>query len=199
MTPQRLVLASASPRRRELLAGLGLAFEVRPADIDETPLRGERAVEMVARLALAKAAAVGRLGELTLAADSVVQVGERVLGKPHDAAAATEMLHALSGRTHTVCTGIALRLLDGDGEPRDAVTVVATDVTFDRLSDVDVAWYVDTGEPLDKAGAYGLQGIGARFVRSVVGSPTNVIGLPLAETVELAAGLGVDLATFRTP
>jgi septum formation protein len=193
----RLVLASASPRRRELLTGLGLVFDVQPAHIDETPLPGEEAAAMVARLARDKAAAVAAPARVTLAADSVVGIDGQLLGKPRDAAEATEMLRMLSGRTHVVSTGIAVAVVNGGEAPREAVAVVTTEVTFVALSDADVSWYVATGEPLDKAGAYGLQGQGARWVRSIAGSPTNVIGLPLPETVELAARLGIDLTRFR--
>jgi septum formation protein len=195
MTATRLVLASASPRRRDLLSDLGLAFEVRPTDVDETPYEGEPPDALVRRLATAKATAAGAAGELVLAADTVVSLGARVLGKPASAGEAREMLRSLSGRTHTVSTGVAARLVDGT--TNGAVVVVTTDVTFVDIDPADLDWYVRTGEPLDKAGAYGLQGLGARFVRRIDGSPTNVIGLPLAETAELVAGLGVDLLDFR--
>lgn len=198
MTALRFVLASGSPRRRELLAGLGLTFEVRPADIDETPGPGEPAADLVARLAHEKAAAVAGPDELVLGADSVVELEGRVLGKPVDRDDAVGMLQSLSGRTHTVHTGVAFHLDGGVAEARNAVAVVTTEVTFVDIPATDVAWYVGTGDPLDKAGAYGLQSIGGRLVRSIVGSPTNVMGLPLAETVDLAARLGVDLASFRS-
>lgn len=186
----RLVLASGSPRRQELLAGLGVAFTVRVADVDETPLPGEAVEPLVVRLAREKAAAVAEPGAVVLAADTMVSCEGRLLGKPVDAADATAMLRALSGRTHEVTTGVAVLA------EREATTAVVSRVTFVDLSDEDIAWYLATGEPFDKAGAYGLQGIGARFVRSIDGSPTNVIGLPLAETVEALAAAGHPLATF---
>ena len=197
MSDLRFVLASGSPRRRDLLAGLGLGFDVRPADIDETPDEGEPAGDLVARLAHAKARTVTRPHELALGADSVVELDGRILGKPRDRADAAHMLRSLSGRTHIVHTGVAFELDDGEGEPRSAMTVVTTAVTFVDIAADDIAWYVQTGDPLDKAGAYGLQSLGARLVRTIDGSPTNVMGLPLAETVDLAARLDVDLSQFR--
>jgi septum formation protein len=195
----RLVLASGSPRRRELLARLGLAPVVRPTDIDETPLPDEDPIALVRRLAAGKARAgsagpAGAAGvegrgdtEVVLAADTVVVLGAEVLGKPRDASDAAAMLRALSGRTHEVTTGVAVRSPAGE-----RVIHVTTAVTFRPLLDTEVGWYVATGEPLDKAGAYGLQGAGAVLVERVEGSDTNVIGLPLAETVELLRGAGLD-------
>jgi septum formation protein len=187
----RLVLASASPRRAELLARLGLAPEVRPADIDETPRPGEPASDLVVRLAGEKAAAAAARGdgdEVVLAADTTVVLGGRMLGKPVDRADAAATLRALSGHTHEVVTGLAV--LRGTISAVDRVT---TSVTFRRLTEAEIAWYVDTGEPDDKAGAYGLQGAGAVLVSAVSGSDTNVIGLPLAETVALLRDVGMDL------
>jgi septum formation protein len=185
------VLASASPRRAQLLARLGVSPEIRPAGIDESPRPDEPAADLVARLAGAKAAAAAGAGagdEVVLAADTVVVLGGRVLGKPADRADAAEMLGDLSGRTHEVVTGLAVQ--------RGAVCAVdrvTTAVTFRRLTPAEIAWYLDTGEPDDKAGAYGLQGAGAVLVSAVAGSDTNVIGLPLAETVALLRDVGVDL------
>jgi septum formation protein len=194
---ERLVLASSSPRRRELLTGLGLRFEARAPDIDERAQPGESAHRLVERLATEKAAAVAGTGEVVLAADSVVVIDDRILGKPADPAEAEAMLRLLSGRTHEVATGVAVAR-DG-GEPAAASAVVTSLVTFVDISDHELAWYVAGGEPFDKAGGYGLQGVGIRFVRAVEGSPSNVIGLPLVETFELAASIGVDLASFRGP
>lgn len=175
------MLASGSPRRADLLARLHLDPTRRPADIDETPLPDEPPERLVARLAAAKASAVaGGDDEVVLAADTVVAVDDRVLGKPRDADQAAEMLATLSGRTHRVITGIAVHR----GREHLAATVV-THVTFRELSVGEIAWYVSTHEPEDKAGAYGLQGAGAVLVERIDGSDTNVIGLPLAETVAL--------------
>lgn len=192
----RLVLASASPRRRILLEGLELAFEVRTADLDEEPLPEEQAEALAVRLAAEKAAAVARRGEVVIAADTVVAIDGTLLGKPVDPEDAARMLSLLSDRTHQVTTGVAVRVV-ADGEVREATTAVATDVRFVALDDPDIDWYVGTGEPMDKAGAYGLQGVGGHLIRSVSGSPTNVIGLPLAETIELAKRVGIDLRRFR--
>lgn len=189
-TGARLVLASASPRRQELLAGLGVAFTVRVADVDETPRPGEAVEPLVLRLAREKATAVAEPGDVVIAADTMVSCDGRLLGKPVDEDEAASMLRTLSGRTHEVTTGVVVVA------EREATTAVVSRVTFVDLRDEDIAWYLATGEPFDKAGAYGLQGIGARFVRSIDGSPTNVIGLPLAETVEALAAAGHPLATF---
>jgi septum formation protein len=186
-----LVLASASPRRAALLARLGIHPVIRPAEIDETPRDGESATDLVARLAGAKAAtsaARGTGNEAVLAADTVVVLDGRTLGKPFDRADAATMLRALSGRTHEVVTGLAVQC--GGIAALDRVT---TRVTFRRLSAAEVSWYVDTGEPDDKAGAYGLQGSGAVLVERIEGSDTNVVGLPLAETVSLLRDVGLDL------
>jgi septum formation protein len=191
------VLASGSPRRRDLLGGLGLSFEVRTADIDETPGDDESVDALVARLAAHKATAVAQPGEVVIAADTVVAIDGMILGKPTDIDDARAMLERLSGRTHQVVTGVAVRFVDDAGTARQSRATVRTEVTFVPIDEADLAWYLATGEPLDKAGSYGLQGLGARFVRAVHGSPTNVIGLPLAETIETAAELGVDLSRFR--
>jgi septum formation protein len=186
------VLASGSPRRAELLARLGLSPAVRPTDVDETPRPSERADDLVVRLAAAKAAASAALGdgrdEVVLAADTEVTLDGQVLGKPLDRDDAGRMLRQLAGRTHEVVTGIAV--VRG---PVSAVTRVSTQVTFRDLSDDEVAWYLATGEPDDKAGAYGLQGAGAVLVSRVDGSDTNVIGLPLAETVDLLRDVGLEV------
>lgn len=192
--PTSLVLASASPRRRDLLSQLGLAFRVAAADLDETPLTGEAADVYVLRLARAKAQAVAQRfpGTWVLAADTTVALGTELLGKPSGPDEARDMLTRLSGRTHAVYTGVALA---GRAE---ASTVVRTGVTFRTLSAGEIAWYVSTGEPLDKAGAYAVQGKGGFLVAAVEGSPTNVIGLPLGETLELLARAGVPLP-WRAP
>ena len=206
-----VVLASASPRRSELLARLGMVFDVRPAEVDEAPLAGEDPVDLVRRLALAKAeaglAAAAEPDVVVLAADTVVVLDGAVLGKPIDDADAAAMLARLSARTHTVLTGVAAARRqdptggDADDGPPAAVlgpsssvvlAVEATEVTMVELSGADIAWYVATGEPADKAGAYGVQGVGAVFVASVRGSWDNVVGLPLAITRRLLAEVGLD-------
>ncbi|HVG57495.1 MAG TPA: Maf family protein [Hyalangium sp.] len=187
--PTSLVLASASPRRRDLLSQLGVQFTVAAADLDETPLDKEAADTYVLRLARAKAQAVAARfpGTWVLAADTTVALGTELLGKPGGPAEAREMLTRLSGRTHAVYTGVALA-----GRAQEA-TVVRTGVTFRTLSASEIDWYVSTGEPLDKAGAYAVQGKGGFLVAAVEGSPTNVIGLPLGETLELLTRAGVPL------
>jgi septum formation protein len=186
----RLVLASASPRRRELLARLGLDPLIRPADIDETPRPGEDPHDLVVRLASAKAAtslARGDAEEVVLAADTEVVLDGQVLGKPRDRDDAARMLRRLAGRSHEVVTGVAVRR---GGTAR--ATRVTTEVRFRPVSDAEIAWYVATGEPDGKAGAYGLQGAGAALVERIHGSDTNVIGLPLAETITLLRQVGMD-------
>lgn len=177
----RLILASASPRRRELLSSLGLSFEVLAAELEERPAPGEAPERYVERVACEKAAKVASLrgGALVLAADTEVVVDGEVLGKPRDPAHAVAMLRRLSGRCHRVLTAVAL-----DGVHR-ARRVVETKVCFRPLGEQEIAWYVGTGEPLDKAGAYALQGKGGALVQSIEGSASGVIGLPLAETVEM--------------
>ena len=175
-----LVLASGSPRRRELLAGVGLGFEVRPADLDEVRRPGEVPVDYVRRLSADKAAAVAAPGEIVIAADTTVELDGIVLEKPADDADARRMLRALSGRTHHAHTGVTLRV-----DARAETIVVTTAVTFVALTDAAIDWYVATGHAADKAGAYGIQGAAGAFVERVEGSVTNVIGLPLAETLDL--------------
>ncbi len=186
--PPRLVLASQSPRRRELLEQLGFALDVRPARTDEAVHAGEPARDYVVRVAQEKARAVP--GDVVLAADTAVVLGGEVLGKPRDADDAARMLAALSGTAHEVLTGVCVR------RPAiriEASLVVATTVRFARLSPAQIAWYVDTREPLDKAGAYAIQGAGGAFVEGVDGSVSNVVGLPLAETAELLRRAGFPL------
>jgi septum formation protein len=185
-----VVLASASPRRLELLRRIGIEPEVRPADVDEATRPGERPDALVARLAEAKALAVGDVpeGVLVVAADTVVVHGDQVLGKPTDPAEATDMLTALSGTDHRVLTGVHVRCGN-----RAAGAVEMTLVRFRPLSAAEIEAYVATGEPLDKAGGYGIQGVGGMFVTAIEGSDSNVVGLPLATLVRLAADVGVQL------
>jgi len=185
-----LTLASQSPRRRELLAGLGIALEVRPAETDESVLPGEPPRAYVARVAREKARAVP--GEVVLAADTAVVLGEVILGKPCDGADAARMLRALSGTAHEVLTGVCVRR-NGPGAPEEREALVSTAVRFRALSEREIAWYVSTGEPLDKAGAYALQGAGGVLVEAVTGSVSGVVGLPLVESVALLAAAGFPL------
>ncbi|HTQ78605.1 MAG TPA: Maf family protein [Thermoanaerobaculia bacterium] len=201
-----LVLASASPRRRELLGSLGLTFALRPMDLDETPRPGEAPVEYVRRLAIEKALAAGAAAaapgspELVLAADTTVVLDGDILGKPEDPADARRMLGRIAGREHTVHTGVALHAAGavGAGEPRTIDTVETSRVRMAPLSAAEIEWYVATGEPLDKAGSYAVQGLGALFVEEVFGNYTNVVGLPLPATHRLFRALGFDLLEFRT-
>ena len=175
----------------ELLARLALSPELRPADIDESPLPLETAYALVVRLAGAKATVSAHNDdEVVLAADTVVVCDGRILGKPRDSDAAASMLAELSGRTHEVITGIAVHR--GTTHLTDAVR---TQVTFRNLSMADIAWYVSTREPDDKAGGYGLQGAGAALVERIDGCDTNVIGLPLPHTVRLLREVGFDPLT----
>ncbi len=190
----RLVLASSSPRRRELLALLGLRFEIRPADIDETPWPGEEARAYVSRLARAKAELLVGEDELVLAADTVVVLGQDLLGKPDGPEEASRMLARLSGREHVVATGVALA---HGASGRRAETVEISRVRMAELNRDDIDWYVRSGEPLDRAGSYAIQGLGALFVEEVQGNYTNVVGLPLPATARLFAGLGYDLRWFK--
>ena len=185
----RLILGSASPRRSELLKQLGATFEVRAADIDETPGDGEDPRSYVQRMAREKAEALPREeGEILLTADTTVILDDRSLGKPECADHAREMLHALSARDHSVCTAVAV--LDEEGQGSVSVETV---VTFIELTDTMINQYLETDEPWDKAGAYGIQGLAGSFVRRVQGSVSNVIGLPQAETRELLAARGMRL------
>lgn len=192
-TPRRLVLASASPRRRQLLASIGLTFDVSPADVDETELPGEPPIAYVERIAAMKArAVVSRTHgpelehEAVLAADTTVDVDGEILAKPLDDDDARRMLRRLSGRTHRVHTTVFGWAVDGE----HSVTVT-TDVTFARLGEHDIEWYLSVGEHLDKAGSYGMQGAGGALVQRIDGSPSNVIGLPLAETIGVLRACGV--------
>ena len=173
----RLVLASRSPRRADLLTSAGYDFEVAPADIDERLLDGETPAAHVRRLAREKAARVARdhPGAIVLGADTVVVLDAVMLGKPADDADAASMLGRLSGRTHDVLTGVALHTRNAQ-----RCDVDSTRVTFRELTAAEVAWYVGSGEPGGKAGAYAIQGRAARFVTRIEGSYTNVVGLPIA-------------------
>ena len=186
-----VVLASASPRRRQLLAQFGFPFEVRPAHIDETPRPGEQPAGYVERVAREKAVAVARPGELVIAADTTVDLAGEIFGKPEDDDDARRMLRRLSGRDHEVHTGIALAV-----HGRLVSTVETTVVWMATISEQQIDWYVATGEPADKAGGYAVQGIGGVFVTSLVGSVSNVVGLPLSVVVNLL--LDHELEVFST-
>ena len=180
------ILASASPRRAELLAAAGFAFEVVAADVDETPLPGEPPKVYALRVARAKAEEVGRrvdAGRTILAADTVVVAGDRLMGKPVDDRDAASMLRALSGRVHEVHTAVVMR---GAVEHEDVVT---TAVRFNPLSDAEIDWYISTGEAAGKAGAYAIQGRAARFIDRIDGSWSNVVGLPIATVYRLLSPL----------
>ena len=187
MFERRLLLASQSPRRASLLQQMGLNFEVQPADIDETPRADEDAIHYVDRLAKTKAQSQWRPGFVHLGADTIVVLDGELLGKPRDEQHAMQMLMRLSGRSHQVATGVAV--FDGQQVLSD---VVVTTVTFRSIDNQDAQSYWATGEPADKAGAYALQGIGGVFVTTIAGSYSNVIGLPMAETEQLLASIGVN-------
>jgi septum formation protein len=177
-----LVLASRSPRRAELLEAAGFEFTVRVADVDETPFNGEDPRDYVLRIAEMKARAVqARDDEIVLAADTTVvldnALAKEIMGKPVDAADAARMLRALAGKRHEVITAVCVRR--GDKVSTDIAT---TSVWFAPLSDAEIADYVASGEPMDKAGAYGIQGLAAKFIDRIDGSYTNVVGLPIALT-----------------
>lgn len=186
-----LVLASGSPRRRAMLSDLEVDFVVVPADVDESTIPGESAVDYVRRVAKLKAQTVSALHPLdvVLSADTTVDRDGEILAKPVDADDAVAMLRSLSGREHLTHTAVCVAQADSLES-----ALVTTAVTFRSLSDEEIVWYVGTGEPLDKAGAYGIQGRAAGFVSAISGSVSNVVGLPLAETIELLRSVGVNAA-----
>lgn len=197
-----LVLASASPRRQELLRNAGISFKVEPADIDETPRHGESPRDCAERLAREKALAVSNTRPLdyVLGADTVVAVDDIILGKPVDAADAARMLRLLSGRTHQVITGVCLvagtvpseqaqQPRTGNRERRTASET--TLVTIRDLSDDEIHEYVATGEPMDKAGAYAIQGMASRWIPQIDGDYSNVVGLPVKLVCELLREQGL--------
>ncbi len=182
----KLTLASGSPRRRELLSLLGLPFDVVSPDIDESVHDGEDPVAYVERLAREKAGAVAADG-VVIAADTTVVIDGIILGKPSDSIEATAMLRRLSGRTHEVFSGVAV-----SNTTEVIAAVERTLVTMTEMTDADIDWYIGTGEPLDRAGAYAIQSIGGVFVTAVEGSVSNVVGLPLTVAVELLRSSGLD-------
>ncbi|MEQ1868410.1 MAG: Maf family protein [Vicinamibacterales bacterium] len=175
-----MILASASPRRAELLTAAGYAFEVLAVDVDERLRPGEAPLAYVQRLAEGKSARALELltagdGYIVLAADTAVVVGEQILGKPRDAEDAARMLRLLAGRVHVVLTGVSAR-----SAAQELVIVERTVVEFAQLTEDQIAWYVSSGEGSDKAGAYGIQGLASRFIPRIEGSYSNVVGLPIA-------------------
>jgi septum formation protein len=192
-SPAPLVLGSGSPRRRDLLARAGVAFDVCSADVDESARPGEAPRALAQRLARTKAEAVARrIGasprRLVLGADTIVVIDGDVLGKPVDPADAERLLGRLVGRVHAVLTGVAV--VSSDRPTEAAVRVVESRVVMRPAAPAEIRRYVATGEPLDKAGAYAAQGAGRRFIERIEGSETNVIGLPLEETLALLRAMG---------
>lgn len=188
----KLILASASPRRAEILRSAGLSFEIAAANVDETPLANEPPEQLVRRLALAKAEAeiharaTGE-GAIVLGADTIVLVGDQILGKPGTSARAIEMLRELQGREHRVITGVAV-IAGASGKSLSGTE--STTVWFDPMTDREIADYVATGEPLDKAGAYAIQGIASRYISKIEGDYFNVVGLPIARVWKMLRRLG---------
>jgi septum formation protein len=187
----RFILASSSPRRRELLASIGIEFDIVPSNVPEERQPGEAPEEYVARLSREKAAVVAAQypARWVIAADTTVLLGDQVLEKPVNARDAERMLSLIAGRTHVVYSGVTLQ--NSERTYHDT-RVAETEVRMLPLSQQDVRWYVRTKEPMDKAGAYAVQGIGAMFIDSVHGSYTNVVGLPLAMLFQMLRKAGVD-------
>ena len=187
-----VILASSSPRRRALLEQVGISFSLDPADVDERMLPREKPEAYAVRVALDKArVAAGRARTgIVIAADTIVVVGDSILGKPVDAADARRMLSMLSGREHEVITGLAV--MDAASR-RSSVRTAVTQVCFRKLSEREISAYVATGEPLDKAGAYGIQERGALLVERIEGCYSNVVGLPLSLLGEMLANFGIIL------
>lgn len=189
----KLYLASTSPRRREILASIGLDFDVLAVDVDETPLAGESPAAMVLRLSVAKAQAAGIGADgVVLGSDTAVVVDDRLLGKPRDRQDALEMLGLLSGRAHRVLTGVAVIHAQGA-----ATALSETNVIFREISRDEALAYWQSGEPRDKAGAYAIQGLGGAFVERIDGSYTGVVGLPVFETIGLLREAGIDILAKR--
>lgn len=188
------ILASASPRREELLRSMGMKFRILPAHIDETWQNGETPAAHVRRLSGAKAAVIARRHPraMVLGADTIVVIDGLILGKPRNKKEAREMLQRLSGRTHTVFTGFTL---SSAGNNIARTKVVRSAVTFKKIGPEEINWYVHSREPYDKAGGYAVQGMGASFIKIIRGSYTNVIGLPLCEVLEELKNL--NIISFR--
>lgn len=190
----KFILASSSPRRRELLGSIGLEFEVIPSHVPELHREGEAPEEYVARLSRDKAGAIAseHPSRWVIAADTTVYLDETLLEKPVDANDAKRMLATIAGRTHMVYTGVTLQNVERDWRE---TRVAETEVRMAPLTDGEIEWYVASGEPLDKAGAYAAQGIGGVFIDSIHGSFTNVVGLPLATLFQMLRKAGIDPLT----
>lgn len=185
----RIILASASPRRAELLRQIGVKFELAPSEVEERPHPDETPSDYITRIARAKVIAVARRLEagLVIGADTVVVLDGRLIGKPEDEADAQRLLRQLSGKWHAVMTGVALYDVETRHEVADYDKTL---VKFAQLTDREIEWYVNTGEPMDKAGAYGIQGLGGLFVDEIAGNYYNVVGLPIPLVYRLARRLG---------
>ena len=204
MTP-RLILASSSPRRLELLAAVGFDLDVIPSHVPEVHTPGESPQDYVLRLATEKGKEVGRRRPeaWVISADTVVVLGDRLLEKPADEAEACSMLRLIAGKTHVVYTGVALQRFGAGGELLSGCQeVVRSSVTMIPLDDDDIRSYVATGEPMDKAGAYAVQGVGGMLIESIDGSYSNVVGLPLATLFRMLRQVGIDplgaIGTIKT-
>jgi septum formation protein len=185
----RLILASRSPRRFELLKQVGLDFDIIPSGIEEDYIRGEPPIKHVLRLAEAKALDVGNRypDRWVIAADTIVYVDHSILGKPRSREEAKKMLRRLSGKEHQVLTGFSVRHLEKGKGDREAVRTV---VKVKKLTQAEMEWYIRTGEPFDKAGGYAIQGMGSFMIESIRGSYTNVVGLPICELIQTLSRLG---------
>ena len=175
-----LVLASKSPRRRELMHLLDMPFSVRVADVEETLLPGAAPEQQAAHLSYIKAKAAAKSGEIVIGADTIVVLGDRILGKPSDKQEAVAMLQLLSGKTHRVMTGVSVI-----SDNKELSVAEVTEVTFRALTQQEILHYVDTLEPMDKAGAYGIQGGAAKFVEGIRGDYFNVVGLPVCRLSQI--------------
>jgi len=184
-----IILASASPRRADLLRAIGVDFEVAPSQVQERPHAGEAPADYITRLARAKVVSIARQrGQgLVIGADTIVVLDGKILGKPADEADAARMLRSLSGRWHAVMTGVALY---NAATKQEVADYDKTLVRFGQMSEQEIEWYVKSGEPMDKAGAYGIQGLASLFVEEVAGNYFNVVGLPLPLVYRLARRLG---------
>ncbi|HHO76185.1 MAG TPA: septum formation inhibitor Maf [Deltaproteobacteria bacterium] len=190
----QIILASGSPRRRELFSQLGLDFKILIPHIDETPLAGELPEDFCSRISMDKAMRVSQdyADALVIAADTIVVIEGRILGKPADSMEATEYLMLLSNRMHDVYTGYTIM-----NRLKRTTRTILTRVHFKTMSEEEIFWYVSTGEPMDKAGAYAVQGAGSVFIDRIEGSYTNVIGLPLSDLYWDMKDFGLNLKTIE--
>jgi septum formation protein len=185
----RIILASSSPRRADLLRSIGVEFEIAPSQVQERPHTGEAPADYITRLARAKVISIARKREqgLVIGADTIVVLDGKILGKPVDEADAARMLRSLSGRWHAVMTGVALYDVATRQEVADYDKTL---VRFGQMNEPEIDWYVKSGEPMDKAGAYGIQGLAGLFIEEIAGNYFNVVGLPLPLVYRLARRLG---------